>query len=169
MKGTCSLHYRHRSKGGILIISLNPSRGDHAAGNLWNGLSTWRSEIGNCVIDVIKATMAQLLWVGLTYINYNTFHSTIVLWRDVFAWHHLVARLGALPGTTLLRSTAMTIVLHSVCALIMFILNTDWLTVSKAALLYHPFENRPQAIRQTRRLDSLIARYFVPHLPFSLP
>lgn len=97
MKGTCSLHYRHRSKGGILTISLNPSKGDHAAGSLWNGLSTWRSEIGNCVIDVIKATMAQLLWVGLTYINYNTFHSTIVLWRDVFAWHHLVARLGALP------------------------------------------------------------------------
>jgi len=29
-----SSHYQHRSKGSILIIPLNPSRGDHAAGNL---------------------------------------------------------------------------------------------------------------------------------------
>lgn len=111
-----SSHYRHRSKGGILTIPLTPSKVDHAAGNLHFALGTpFQLEVGeieDCAIDVIKANMAQLLRVGSTHINYGTFRGTVVLWRDVFAWRgrrRLVARLGAWPGTTLLRPTAMTI------------------------------------------------------------
>ena len=69
-----SSHYRHRSKGGILIIPLNPSRGDHAAGNLHFALGTAFQhedrEIEDCTIDVIKATRHNSSeWAPLTSIT----------------------------------------------------------------------------------------------------
>lgn len=62
-----SSYYRHRSKGGILIIPFDPSRGDYAAGSLYFALGmAFQHEVGD--------------W-GLCNRHYqgnSTFHSTIV-------------------------------------------------------------------------------------------